>query len=433
MHTLLFLEPGHFHAALLLKSANARIAPDVHVYAAPGPERDAFLALLDSFNARDQAPTRWRPRVHEAAHADAALKALVAERRGDAVVLAGRNGGKLAAVARLHREGFAVLADKPWIVSGAAVPDLDAACRGAPLAMDIMPDRHELLARLRRRVTVTPELFGKLAADDPQGPAIELGSTHHLLKVVNGRPLRRPTWYYDPHVQGDGMVDVQSHLADQAQWLVDADRAWDPERDVVIEAARRWATPVPPALYRESTGEDAYPPGSAAHVRGGVLHYPCNGEIRARLAGVSVRLVADWGQREPQGGCDLHAAVVRGTRAVLEVRHGADTGFVPRVLLTPRPGVRLDGAIAQALAAWQDEFPGLTAERAGEAFRFTAPAALHTTHESHFARALEGFLDCLDAGEWPADLQPRIRTRYRMLAAARDLALASGSGGQDAP
>ena len=38
-------------------------------------------------------------------------------------------------------------------------------------------------------------------------------------KVVNGAPLRRPPWYYDVGVQGDGLVDVHSHLVDQARLL----------------------------------------------------------------------------------------------------------------------------------------------------------------------------------------------------------------------
>jgi predicted dehydrogenase len=422
MITLLFHEPGHFHAALLLKSANARIARDVHLYATPGAERDAFMALVSSFNERERAPTRWRVHLHEDADADAALERLLRERRGEAVVLAGRNGHKLDRIARLHEAGFWVFADKPWVVGRVALPLLARACRGAPLAMDIMPDRFELLARLRRRVAATPELFGRFAVDDPQGPAIELSSTHHLYKIVNGRPLRRPAWYYDVAVQGDGVVDVQSHLTDQAQWLVAPDRILDHDTDVAIEHVARWATPVTRELFRCSTGLAEFPAPLAPWVRDGVLHYACNSEIVYRLRGVSVRQVADWGQREPAGGCDLHGAVLRGTRAILEVRHGADTGFVPRVHLLPRPGIDLHATLSAAVASWQDSFPGLGIERDGAGYRFVAPPALHSTHESHFARALEEFLDCVQAGAWPVDLQARIHARHRLLAEAHALA-----------
>jgi predicted dehydrogenase len=418
MHTLLFLEPGHFHAALLLKNANARISNDVHVYATHGSERDAFVALLDSFNRRADRPTSWQVHLHDAATREQALERLIRERRGEAVVLAGRNARKIADMARLHGEDFAVLADKPWVTGPAALPALALTCHGSPLAMDIMPDRHELLARLRKRVTATAELFGEFAVDDPDGPAIEITSVHHLYKVVNGAPLRRPAWYYDVHEQGDGMVDVQSHLTDQAQWLVDAARAYDFERDVVLDTARLYSTPVPRDLFRDSTGEDDFPEALTPWLRDGVLHYPCNSELRYRLCGVSVRQVADWGPREPAGGGDLHGAVVRGTRAVLEVEHGAHTDFVPQVYLTPRPGIAFEATLTEAMAAWREEFPGLAVQAAGGRFRFMAPRDLHSTHESHFARELARFLDYLDAGAWPADLQPRMHTRYRLLAEA---------------
>ena len=45
MHTLAFLEPGHFHATLTLRDPSPRVSPEVFVYATAGPELDDFLAL----------------------------------------------------------------------------------------------------------------------------------------------------------------------------------------------------------------------------------------------------------------------------------------------------------------------------------------------------------------------------------------------------
>ena len=115
---------------------------------------------------------------------------------------------------------------------------------GAPLAMDIMTERHEVIASLRKRIVANEDLFGEFERDG-EGPAIEIATVHHLYKVVNGRPLQRPPWYYDVNVQGDGMVDVQSHLMDQVQWLVAGDSPAIPEADVTLREARRWSTAVP--------------------------------------------------------------------------------------------------------------------------------------------------------------------------------------------
>src|SRR5207237_2003303 len=117
MHSLLFLDPGHFHAALTLRVRQARAADEVFVYAHGGAELRDFLALVERFNRRASNPTRWRPVVTTA---DDPLGRLVDERRGDVVVLAGRNGGKARTIRRLHESGFHVLADKPWLVAPAA-------------------------------------------------------------------------------------------------------------------------------------------------------------------------------------------------------------------------------------------------------------------------------------------------------------------------
>ena len=46
MHTLVFLDPGHFHAALTLRERNPRVSDTIVVYAPEGPELREFLALV---------------------------------------------------------------------------------------------------------------------------------------------------------------------------------------------------------------------------------------------------------------------------------------------------------------------------------------------------------------------------------------------------
>ena len=357
--------------------------------------------------------------VHES---DDPLASLIQEARGDIVVLAGKNAAKLATIARLHEAGFNVLADKPWLTSSAALPALRQATAGAPLAMDIMTGRYDVLARLRRRIVATPSVFGEFA-DDSHRPTVELASVHHLYKVVNGRPLVRPSWYYDVDVQGDGVVDIQSHLVDQVQWLVAGDEPCEFERDVELRAARRWTTPVPVALYRDSTGESAFPESLSPWVRDDVLELACNSEIEYRLKGVSVRQRAEWRQREPAGGGDLHPAVVRGTRGSVVERHGPETDYVAELNLQPAPGTDPEPALAEAVSHWREEFPDLEFEPAEVGYRFILPERLRTGHESHFAMVLDAFLDYLQAGRWPEWLAPGIRLRYTLLAHARELAL----------
>lgn len=431
MYSLVFLEPGHFHAALTLRAANRRVAREVHVYARPGAELDAFTGMVASFNARAEEPTGWEVRVHASSDPE---DALIGERAaGDIVIVAGRNQPKLGTIARLHRAGFHVLADKPWLTDPAALPVLEEITSGAPLAMDIMTTRHEVSARLAARLVATPEVFGEfVAAADGEAPAIEIEATHHLLKMVSGKPLRRPAWYYDTRVQGSGLVDLQSHMTDQAQWLV-GDGAFDFARDFRLEAAVPGDTLVSREVFRESTGLDDFPDALRDRfTRDGALALNCNGELRYRLRGVAVCQRAMWLEREPPEGGDIHRAAFRGARATIHLQRGRETGFrpelhvVPEALQTgggdPEPDYEFGMRLQSVLDRWQEEFPGLACRPSPAGFELVIPRALATSHESHFSMVLDRFLDHLDGGSWPADLAARIRARYTLLARACELA-----------
>lgn len=436
MHTLLFYEVGHFHAALLLRKMNPRVSPVVHVYAEPGPDLDRFRALIDGFNNRATEPTVWDPRMHEGPNP---LERLIAERRGELVMVAGRNATKLDAIRHLHGAGLAVLADKPWIMSAASVSDLNAVTAGAPTAMDIMTQRHEVSALLRHRVVATESVFGRFIASG-SGPvepefesALEFRSVHHLCKTVDGRPLRRPEWYYDVRVQGDGLVDIQSHLVDQAQWLIEAAPPADAkmskgerEGEPIIDRAERWATPVAPDVYLDSTGADMFPTSLEGDVRDGVLQLACNGRLDYRLRGVAVSQHTTWEARHPPGGGDTHTAIARGKGAIVVVRHGPETSGTTRIHLAPGQIPDLAARVSAALGDWRDEFPGLdTAETDDDGVELLIPPTLETPHETNFVAVLDDFLDRVDQGRPSSELAARIRTRYTLLARAHEMAAAA--------
>ena len=178
----MFYEPGHFHAALTLRTPNPRLAPDIHVYATPGPERQAFVTLVERFNTRAENPTHWRLHLHEGPQL---LQRLVADGHGDFVVLAGRNNTKLETMASLTQAGLHVLADKPWLTDSRQLPYLAQVTKGPCVAMDLMTGPYSLRAQVKAQVLRTPELFGTFVTHEDPAPAIELASVHHLAKQVN--------------------------------------------------------------------------------------------------------------------------------------------------------------------------------------------------------------------------------------------------------
>src|SRR5258705_10485277 len=276
MHSLLFLDPGHFHAVLTLRVPQARAADEVFVYAREGAELRDFLALVERFNRRSPNPTRWRPVVTTS---DDPLGRLVAERRGEVVVVAGKNGGKARTMRRLHDAGFHVLADKPWLVEPADLEHVRASLEGWPLAAEIMTGRHDEAAGLVRKLVGTPALFGAFRDD---GVAIEQEGVHHLEKLVDGAPLRRPWWYFDVRVQGSGPADITTHVLDQAHWLVDRHAP-----SLALLSAPPRATAPPLGAFPPIPGEAGVPRELQPLADGDTPSYRCNAELLYRIGRVT--------------------------------------------------------------------------------------------------------------------------------------------------
>lgn len=417
-HTLIVLNPGHFHAALTLRQRHPRLSDDVHVYAEDGPDVDSFLSIVRTFNERARDPTRWKLDVYRGADY---LQRLRSERPGDVVIMAGRNDARMQSIHLLHRDGFLVLGDKPWLIAGQQVSMLREVTSAPPLAMDIMTERHEIANRIQHALAGQPEVFGRFRADGEE-PAIQMRSVHHLYKVVNQRPLVRPHWYFDTAVQGEGITDVTTHLVDLTQWLTGDGRAFDYDRDVELVSARQWATVVPRDMFARITGLEDFPETLRGNVVDDVLHYLCNAQLSYRLNGVLVRLESLWQLAIPEGGGDTHYAAVRGTRADLIVNLGPDTGFRSELTVHPaKPGTDYARALENAVMRLRQAFPGLGVEPVGSAFRIAIPAALRTTHEEHFSRVLGQFLAYADAGQWPDNLGPDLAAKYTLLTRAAEL------------
>lgn len=415
-HTLVVINPGHFHAALTLRKRHPRLRDDVYVYAEDGPDLERFLAIVETFNARAEDPTQWRLQV---ARGRDYLERAVAERPGTLAVIATRNDIKMDLIARLHRAGFSVLGDKPWIVDASQLQTLRETLAGAPLAMDIMTERKEACVRLQQRLIRSEEIFGAFDVGH-DGGALSLQSVHFLAKQVNGKPLVRPAWYFDTHAQGEGMTDVNTHLVDLALWMIGDGRAWDADADQHIVDARQWPTAVPRATFARITELDDFPDALRERVTGAQLQVLCNAQLDCRLRGIPVRCEALWGLAIAQGGGDTHEIVARGTGAIITVRHDRSTGFRPALTVrSVRDDAGFAGRLHAALDALQGEFPGVQAQPLDRGFRIAVPEALRTTHEAHFAMVLDDFLAAVDRGQPPAMLAADLIAKYTLLARAK--------------
>jgi predicted dehydrogenase len=419
---LVTLVPGHFHAALVQKHALPGVDSHCHVYAPDDADLANHVAHLARFNSRPEDPTPWTVNVHAGPDW---LDRFLAERPGNAVVIAGRNKPKIDLILAAVSCGYCVLADKPWIVDTADFPKLErvlAECdRSRVFAWDIMTERFEATNLLQRDLMSNPAIFGKPIPGTPDEPALELESIHYLRKDVAGAPLRRPAWWFDPTVAGEAMADVGTHLADLALWLLFPDQAIDYRTDIEVVSADRWPTRVELDEFRQITGLPEVPPQPGYLRDGDALTYWGNGSATVRICGHVVRLTTRWGIHAGGPDGDTHFAIARGTSSTVTIRHEPLFGPGPQVFVVPtgeRAGVRS-----------ACELIGPTVDL-GDRLHFPIPLTSRTGHEAHFAEVLTQFVGHVHTGaSIPCGERQNLLAKYYITTRSAELALSHTSRG----
>ncbi len=421
---LMTVDPGHFHAALVQKFMYADVSPIVHVYASAGDDLAEHLKRIERFNSRTNNPTHWDEKVYTGPDFFAKM---LAGKPGNVVVLAGNNAKKTDYILQSVKAGLNVLADKPMAITPADFAKLkqafEVAAANQVLLYDIMTERFEITTMLQRELSRQQELFGELVPGSPTEPAITKESVHHFSKLVAGVPLKRPPWFFDPRQEGEGIVDVTTHLVDLVQWEAFPEQTLSPA-DAKVLAARRWTTALTPAQFKQVTGADSFPDYLQGDVRDGALQVYCNGEFTYQLRGVHAKISVIWNFEAPPGTGDTHYSIMRGTQANLVIRQGAEQKFKPVLYIESAKGAD-DKALAaharQAVETVARKFPGIGLEPDGRGWRVTIPEKYHNGHEAHFAQVTENYLRYLRAGRLPDWEVPNMITKYATIMQAYEL------------
>ena len=412
------LDPGHFHASLVQKEMYAGVAPRVDVYAPLGQDLVDHLARVARFNQRKEKPTTWEVEVHTGPDYQ---ERMLREKPGNAVVLSGRNRGKIERIQSSLDAGLHTLVDKPWVLVPADLPKLEKALATADqkglVALDIMTERFEVTSELQRALVNDPAVFGKQVPGTVAEPAVYMESVHHLMKTVAGAPNIRPVWFFDAVQQGEGLNDIGTHLVDLVQWTLFPDQALDHQKDIRILEAQRWPTLIPRAEFKRVTREDI-PAAYAAQVKNDALEYYCNTLVTYALRGVHVTLNVIWDWEAPTGAGDSHFAYYRGSKSKVEVRQGVAEKYRTELYVVPNtPGDKAPvlAAVQKALAAAQKQFPGVAVVDKGTELHVTVPDALRITHEDHFAQVAQRFLQYVrDRKTLPTWERPNMLAKYRV-------------------
>lgn len=407
------LDPGHFHAALIQKDMYEQVSPVVHVYAPEGAGLAAYLKLVTQYNNRPSAPTHWDEKVYSGA---GYLDRMLEEKPGNVVVIAGNNRRKTEYISEAVKAGLNVLADKPMAIDARGFELLQSAFETARknkvLLYDIMTERYEITNILQRALAQDPTVFGHLEKGSVGNPAVVKESVHHFYKNVSGSPLVRPAWYYDVTQEGEGIVDVTTHLVDLVQWCCFPDVALDYRKDIRMLTARRWPTHITLQQFQRSTGEATFPPFLLKDIKDSILDVYANGEMNYTIQGVHAKVAVTWNYQAPEGTGDTHYSIIRGSLANLVIRQGKEQQYKPVLYVEPIVNVtsKYETALQLATDRLQQICPGLSLKKTTAGWQMVIPPNLG--HEEHFAQVTKKFLQYLLQGNMPVWEIPNMLAKY---------------------
>ena len=405
---LVVLNPGHFHASLLQKFPQKQVNDTVLVYAPQGNELDQYLASIEGYNDRSENPTVWNEVVYSGSDY---LEKMLEEKKGNVVILAGNNLKKTDYIYQAINVGYNVLSDKPMAINTENFELLRSAYDSARTQdvylYDVMTERYEILNTLTRELVNNKELFGELQDGTPENPSIVMENVHHFYKEVSGNVLVRPAWFYDVEQQGEGMVDVATHLVDLINWQCFPDSVIDYERDVNIISASHWPTKLTLSDFTRSTKLEVFPDFLTKYVNNSVLDVYSNGRINYQVKGKNIAVTALWNYEAPKGGGDTYSATIKGTKATVEIVQNKAENYIKQLYVQKDKSTdekEFESAITKIVTQLQETYPYVSSKRiSGSRYQIVVPVESRKGHEDYFgyvAQKYFGFLVNRNMPEW---------------------------------
>lgn len=402
---IITLAPGHFHAALLQKSMYDEVDSTVHVFAPEEHEIKPYLAFIDEYNHRKENPTSWKEKVYTGPDY---LEKMLQTKPGNVVVIAGNNKMKTKNIKKCVDAGLNVLSDKPMAITRAGFDELKEAFVNAKnnkvLLYDIMTSRYEITNILQKAFSELPGVFGDLQKGTLENPAVSSESIHYFFKEVSGVPLIRPAWYFDVEQEGEGIVDVTTHLVDLIQWECFPEQNLDYKKDIQMLRAKHWATVLTPSQFRRVTNENAYPDFLQKDIKDSLLHVFANGEMNYTIKDVHARVSVTWKFQAPAGTGDTYYSRMRGTKADLVIIQGKEQQYKPVLYIQPvgnENELEWQQALQTGLESIHKNYPGVTLKKSKEGWQVVIPDEFNIDPEQQFSLVVKKYLKYLKEGNMP--------------------------------
>jgi predicted dehydrogenase len=413
---LMTIDPGHFHAALVQKMMYNQVSPLVQIYAPEGSDVSDHLNRIKGFNSREENPTTWKTKVYTG---DDFLQKMIEEKAGNLMVTSGNNRKKTEYIKTAVNAGINVLADKPMVIDQSDFELLKEAFKIAEknnvLLYDIMTERHEINSILQKELSMIPEIFGVLSEGSLDNPAVTKESVHHFFKYVSGNKIKRPAWFFDATQEGDGIVDVTTHLVDLIQWECFPGQIIDYTKDIEMLSAKRWTTELKPSQFKTVTRLEEYPEYLKKDIKDNILHVFCNGEMNYKIKGVHAKVSVIWNYQAPEGTGDTHYSIMRGNLSNLIIRQGAEQNYKTTLYIESIDLENLEEfetGLTNSFNKITEKYPGIELKKNENNWELVVPDKYKIGHEAHFIQVTKKYLQYLVDGKLPEWEVPNMIAKY---------------------
>jgi predicted dehydrogenase len=416
------LNPTHSHAAVAQNVKLEQVDTNVYVYSPEKEELKEYFQQINSCNSRKNNPTNWNLVNYSGPDY---LQKMIDERKGNVVVLSGNNKIKIDYIEKAIDAGFNVFSDKPMVINKSGFNRLKdiypIADKKGVLMFDMMTERYTLINIIQRLLMQDTLFFGRMQKGTSTHPAIMESSVHHFYRGGKGN---RPSWFFDVEEQGEGIVDVTTHLIDLTMWKSLPEQIIDYNKDIKVLSAEHWPVRITKNEFSAATSRTDIPESLKSYMKDSVLEVFSNGTIVYQIKGINAGVKVEWRAATPKDGNDLRSAYAEGTKATLLIsqEYGQKTPAFYAIKSDQVSDENFQSNLKKAITRLSSTYPGITlAEESGKT-GIILPAELESKYDPTF----KVFLDYLVKRDMPGWEVPNTLAKYYITTTALEMAKNTG-------
>ena len=411
------LNPTHSHAAVVQNQQLSQVDTTVYVYSPDGSELQEYFQQIKSYKSRKDNPTRWNEVNYVGSDY---LEKMIQEKKGNVVVLSGNNKIKIEYIEKSINAGFNIFSDKPMVINKDGFNRLKEiyaiAHQKGILMFDMMTERYTLINKIQKSLMQDTLFFGRMQKGTLNHPSIMESSVHHFYRGGKGN---RPSWFFDVTEQGEGIVDVTTHLIDLTMWKSLPGEIIDYTKDVKVISAEHWPVSLTQKEFSAATSKSEIPESLRTVMKDSVLEVYSNGVINYQIKGINAGVKVEWRAATPKDGNDLRSAYAEGTKATLSItqEYGQKQ---PKFYAQKNENVSeedFQSNLKKAIDNLTLTYPGITLSEESGKIEIVLPSGLETKFDPTF----KVFLDYLVKRDMPDWEVPNTLAKYYITTTALDI------------